>query len=296
MALQMFATFLTSGVTDVDKMLHIYRREGSYFVAFHEFVKSIMLGDRKYYKEDQSPIMNIYDCGADKNSSHFTTIRILDLLLDHRREYSIEGQGYVDLSSLAAIFEDAFDNLSDFMRSINRLVSRQLVEVNTRSIENISGASHVRATSAGWFYSRFLSSSFPYLDLVLQDTPLDDYELERSLRQAVFEVDNLSDREDQKIERMKVRFSRVDSFFNYLENQESHEIVKYNLSGSGNPLSKEFIKQRRSNYENQKDWIQKRLRENRETIAEDISLVNEEDIDKEFDLKTNDFDSTLVSE
>ncbi len=39
LALDMFTTFMTSGVTDVDKMLNIYRRDGAYFVAFHEFVK-----------------------------------------------------------------------------------------------------------------------------------------------------------------------------------------------------------------------------------------------------------------
>src|SRR5262249_13060251 len=63
LALDMFTTFLASGATDVDKMLRIYRRTGSYYVAFHEFVKSIMLGDRRYYKESRSPIMNLFDCG-----------------------------------------------------------------------------------------------------------------------------------------------------------------------------------------------------------------------------------------
>ena len=68
MALEMFTTFLVSGATDVDKMLAIYNREGAYFVAFHEFVKSIMLGDRKYYKESESPVMNLYDCSAEKET------------------------------------------------------------------------------------------------------------------------------------------------------------------------------------------------------------------------------------
>ena len=35
LALDMFTTFMTSGATDVDKMLSIYRRSGAYFVAFH---------------------------------------------------------------------------------------------------------------------------------------------------------------------------------------------------------------------------------------------------------------------
>src|SRR5205814_6995763 len=77
LALQMFTTFLASGATDVDKMLSIYRREGSYYVAYHEFVKSIILGDRQYYREEQSPIRNLFDCGSQRNSSHFTAIRII---------------------------------------------------------------------------------------------------------------------------------------------------------------------------------------------------------------------------
>ena len=75
MGLEMFTTFLTSGATDVDKMLAIYRRDGAYFVAFHEFIKSIMLGERRYYKGSSSPILNLFECTSDRNSSHFTALR-----------------------------------------------------------------------------------------------------------------------------------------------------------------------------------------------------------------------------
>src|SRR5437764_9235852 len=97
-ALQMFTTFLTSGATDVDKMLAIYRREGAYYVAFHEFVKSVMIGDRAYYREGPSVIMSVFDCGAERNSSHFTALRVLALLLAHRGEATPQGKGYVETS------------------------------------------------------------------------------------------------------------------------------------------------------------------------------------------------------
>jgi hypothetical protein len=99
-ALDMFTTFMTSGATDVDKMLAIYRQSGSYFVAFHEFVKSIMLGERRYYKDEASPIMNVFDCGADKNSSHFTALRIMRALSERRGESTREGQGFHEKASL----------------------------------------------------------------------------------------------------------------------------------------------------------------------------------------------------
>jgi hypothetical protein len=99
-ALQLFTLFITSGATDVDKMLRIYRREGSYYVAYHEFVKSIMLGERRYYKEEQSPIMNVFDCGTERNSSHFTALRIIEFLSQRRRENTPEGQGYMGVDHI----------------------------------------------------------------------------------------------------------------------------------------------------------------------------------------------------
>lgn len=92
-ALDMFTMFMTSGATDVDKMLNIYRKSGAYYVAFHEFVKSIMLGERRYYKDQASAIMNVFDCGSERNSSHFTCLRIIRALFCSTRRMEPRGSG-----------------------------------------------------------------------------------------------------------------------------------------------------------------------------------------------------------
>ena len=278
MALEMFTTFLVSGATDVDKMLSIYRREGAYFVAFHEFVKSIMLGDRKYYKESESPVMNLFDCGADRNSSHFTALRILALLLSRRGESSREGQGYFEVAQIVALFDDVFDNRGDVIRTLDRLVYRQLIEANTRSTDSIVGASHVRVTSGGWYYSRYLAGLFAYLDLVLQDTPIDDPEIEEELRNSVFRVDNLADREADKINRMAERFKRVDRFLEYLAQQEEREHREDDVGGLGGVIGRLFIPELRSEFDKERDWIERRLRENREKMRDDFSVATVGDI------------------
>jgi hypothetical protein len=204
-------------------MLRIYSREGGYSVAFHEFVKSIMLGYRRYYNEDQSPILNIFNVGSEKNASHFTACRLIWVLLAHREESSREGRGYVEVGHLLAEFENRFDNREDAVSALGRLLRRQLIESNTRSSESLEGTSHVRVTSAGWYYVNYLIRSFAYLDLVLQDTPLDDTEVEGNLRQSVFEVDNLSDRDEEKIRRVNKRFERVERFLAYLNDEEDSE-------------------------------------------------------------------------
>jgi hypothetical protein len=292
LALDMFTTFMTSGATDVDKMLNIYHRSGAYFVAYHEFVKSIMLGERRYYKDEASPILNVFDCGGGRNASHFTSLRIISALSQRRGESTREGQGYVEISRLLAMSEDVFDNREDALRALNRLVARQLVEVNTKSTESISGASHIRVTSAGWYYARYLVSAFSYVDLVLQDTPLNDPHVERILRTAVDEVDNLSDWEEQKLARMQVRFGRVRAFLDYLDKEEGLERREFELTGTGGIWSEPFVPGIREQIEREIAWIERRLRENRERVAEDIRMRPSEEESDPLDIpETDDEDS-----
>jgi hypothetical protein len=155
---------------------------------------------------------------------------------------------------------------------MNRLVEFQLIETNTRSTETIEGASHARVTSAGWYYNRFLAREFSYLDLVLQDTPLDDSAVEKELRTSVYKVNNLSDREEEKIARMDARFERVERFIDYLEKEEKAEIIKYGLAQLNSTIADGIVDQIRIAFYKQKEWISRRLRENREKVAEEILI------------------------
>lgn len=158
------------------------------------------------------------------------------------------------------------------LRSLNRLVGRQLIEANTKSTESIAGASHVRTTSSGWYYSTFLVKSFAYLDLVLQDTPLDDSEVERSLRTLVTQVDNLTDRDDQKLERMHVRVARVRTFLRYLDGQEGREQQRFDLPTRGGIWADRVVPSISVHIEREITWILTRLQVNRERYVEDIHI------------------------
>src|SRR5439155_16526910 len=113
-----------SGTTDVDKMLTIFERDGWYDIAYHEFVKAIMLGDRAYYKDEQSPICNIFNVGEERNASHYTAWRLIKVLMKHRGTPSSEGIGYVELSTILVEFETVFDNSQDFLHTAERLIQR----------------------------------------------------------------------------------------------------------------------------------------------------------------------------
>ena len=164
------------------------------------------------------------------------------------------------------------------MRTLNRLLYRQLIEANTRSTDSIAGASHVRVTSAGWHYSKFLAGLFAYLDLVLQDTPIDDRGVEKALRDSVFKVDNLADREAEKIDRMTARFERVNRFLEYLQDQEDREHRDRDLETLGGVIGKRFVLRLRSKFEKERGWIEHRLRENRERFRDDFAVATLGDV------------------
>jgi hypothetical protein len=280
MALQMFSTFLVSGATDIDKMLRIYRRDGNYFVAFHEFLKSIMLGDRMYYKESDSTILNLFECGQERNSSHFTSIRLLSLLVKLRSNYDVEGRGYVEINKVLAVFDNTFNNIEDVIKTMNRLLTKQLVEVNTRSQENIIGATHLRITSSGWYYIKYLINSFCYLDLVLQDTPVNSNDVVSRLQQSIISVNNLSGREEEKEQRMEERFRRVQIFLEYLKNEEMDEAKRFNLSNNSGTDFPNIMNDIITRYSSQKDYILNKIRQNIESYTEDKVVIELSDFDE----------------
>jgi hypothetical protein len=189
--------------------------------------------------------------------------------------------------------EDVFDNREDTVRSLNRLVARQLIEANTKSTDSITDASHVRVTSSGWYYSRYLVRSFAYLDLVLQDTPMNDPNVEHALRKAVYDVDNLSDWDEQKLPRMQVRFDRVRKFLEYLSEEEEVEQTQFQLSTLGGIWAEPFVPGIAERIEDEIAWIERRLRENRERFVEDIQMRAEADEPDPLDIpETDDEGST----
>jgi hypothetical protein len=76
-ALDMFREFLSSGNTNIDKIIGIVEHSGSYTVPFHEFAKSAILGSRRYYRSSVSHVVNLFKQADALGSSHLTACRIL---------------------------------------------------------------------------------------------------------------------------------------------------------------------------------------------------------------------------
>ena len=273
-ALEMFSTFLYSGATDVDKMLRISRREDEpYFVAFHEFAKSVIINDRRYYRE-AGKIINVFDRSSDPKGSHFTVLRILKYLVAHLSETHPEGRGFVALDEIMTVFIDAFDNEQDLTRQLRRLLAAQLIQADTRSTDTLQNVAYLRASSAGWYYLSTLVQSFVYLDLVLQDTPLTEEKLAVRIAQQIGEVDNLPDSHDAGA-RLSVRFSRVEAFLDYLARCEARERQEYDLDTKVGPLHTTFMDDIWHEYIRQRDWIRQRVTDFATADDADLPVTSE---------------------
>jgi hypothetical protein len=169
----------------------------------------------------------------------------------------------VELSRLIATFAEVFNNVKDVSITLDRLLNRQLVEANTRSTKTVLGASHIRVTAAGWYYLKHLSKTFAYLDLILQDTPLNNSALAAYLRQSVYEVNNLADSEKEKVKRMQVRFDRTARFLTYLEAEENAEYQAYDLYHAPRNFRHKFMPYVFDGFRNQRVYIEQRLSEGR---------------------------------
>lgn len=247
LALSLFNSFITSGAVNIQKMVAI-ANEGSYTVPFHEFAKSVILGDYRYYKEARSPTLNVFSVNSMRNSSHFTTLRILRYLDDHFGA-SRDGDGFVPLRDLVTAMVDVFDNEDDVVRTIERCIAinRQLVELDTRQTTALTGAALCRVTSSGRYYLYFLVNAFAYLDLVWHDTPLSDRGVCDMLSRLVASADMID------------RFKRVELFLDYLRREEEAELNGLGLSADGDAFWAPIMPRIIGMYDREKQVICRKL-------------------------------------
>lgn len=214
-ALAMFNNFISSGNTNIDEIFSIYDTTGDYQIAYHQYVKSIMLGEYRYYMQNRSHIMNLFDFDMSISDSHFNMLKTLYYLQERNNSRSAVGRGYVELSELLNVTSAVFIKNEVIKDSLLRLSQSNLVEYDNQSRTDIETASYVKITPGGRYYLIFLKQEFVYLDSIYIDTPISDMRLLESLKMQA----NLTD--------LERRFERVTLFLNYLISSEDDEFREH---------------------------------------------------------------------
>jgi hypothetical protein len=211
--LDIFRDFVGSGNTDVSDILKKHLDNGPYSVPFHQFIKSVMLGNREFYRSGNSPIVNVFAVSAAPRASHFTALRILRYLQDRQGAPSIHGAGFVDTAEMRREYAASTDLLDDFDQTLGHLVQKNLVESEPPRTPDVAKSVASKIAAAGSYYLRFLAQSVQYLDLAAFDTPLIDSNLVNRYASTAF------------IKDMGVRLERVREFLEYLVKCEASELA-----------------------------------------------------------------------
>ena len=214
LALGMFRDFVSSGNTDVKKILGIAKKSGGYTVPFHEFAKSAILGNSRYFQSKRSHIVNVFKKSAAPRSSHLTAIRLIARLNRAVGAASPHGEGFVATSRLLQEYRASFGQAHDFEQVASDLMRRGLLESEPPKIEVLEASIALRITAAGAYYWSYLIRAFAYVDLVWIDTPISDRSLAKELARMADSTD------------MDVRFDRCRKFLAYLSTCEKSELTE----------------------------------------------------------------------
>ncbi|SDK37251.1 hypothetical protein SAMN05216282_105137 [Cryobacterium psychrotolerans] len=179
MALQFVTDFVGSGHIDTEKIIDVQRRSGSYTIPIHEFLRSMMFGDYRYYDPDSSPIPNLFRLTRRDAKEHFL-IPLCLAYIQKAGELETE-HGYVSghdvYSYLQAMgFEPA--QVSDALEYSLRF---RLLD-STRKYGRKTDDEVFRITTVGAYCYKALADKFTYIDAVSVDLPILDDEVRARVR------------------------------------------------------------------------------------------------------------------
>ncbi len=215
-ALRMFNSFLISGNTNIDDMFakESTDPEDTFQIAFHQLLKSIILGEYRFYNSTRSHIANVLDFDTGLSDSHFNQLRVLRYLKTMANSESPIGRGYISIDDLLAKAESVMILKRVVLDSVLRLLKFNLVALDNQSTENLTGASYLTITASGTYYIAKLFRQFIYLSSVLIDTPIADTELIKSIRYSLSQFD------------LQNRVLITRNFLRYLRDAENAEFAR----------------------------------------------------------------------
>ena len=250
-AMELFSAFLVSGHPDTGKILNTFRTQHGYLIPLHEFIKSISLGDNRYYSGELSQVVNLFSISDESRPSHFTKFRVLEYLFFHRNRSTTYGLGFIPTDIVRKEFLKFGTSDQDITESLRILSAYLLVENDL--YERSAAGNAYRITQAGRYY---LSNKFSYLDLVCQDTPISDRATYDLIKELVARTE-LGD-----------RFTRVTAFVRYLVGEEEREHAAILNASDSMPLRGKLMPGLEKGFENDHQYILKQRRRGRKMETE----------------------------
>lgn len=220
-ALDFFRGFISSGYTNVVEISqHQY-----WTFQIHQVIKPMMIPDRIFYDENLSRVPNLYRLRNDNNSSHFTGLRILNLLV---QKFTTNPSGFIDGKLFVQEFEEKYHLKDDCENHLDVFMKKGIVESSNRLESYDELIDQIKITAYGHYLFDTLAFNFAYLDLISLDCGVFNEELSNYLAKSG-NTESKYKQENNIMDRMQIRIERAELFIKYLEEQEAEEFDHFNL-------------------------------------------------------------------
>jgi hypothetical protein len=266
LSLEMFRHFLLSGYTKVDEML----KAGNWNLQVHQVLRPMMIPDRFFYDESLSSIPNIYQVRSDITGSHFTGLRVLDLVSEN---VSPLNPVFIPVARLKAAFANRYKMLDDLYKNLDVMLRKGLLESNNRLDEYSDSVDAVKITPYGFYMRTTLSGMFSYMDLVSVDCSIHEESVAHSLAgMARKELEMFF--KGIKGDRIELRLARVEEFIEYLCREAAAERDYYSLDTHevkyASELQAAFIEERERVRGSARRYIEKQQVQSPDFRTEDV--------------------------
>lgn len=176
MAVDMVKLFLSSGHTNISKILEIEdSNPSSYVIPLHEFIRSQIYANHKYYNPQSSMVANIYNVRTNDPKEYFLNLILVDRLMKLGGT-KVAKNGFLSSEELYAQLQSLGYSASQIEKAVAYLVDEGMIEnpVNTELGDSVKAMNSVRVTTKGSVYLKLLVGTFQYLDALLVDIPVID--------------------------------------------------------------------------------------------------------------------------
>lgn len=225
--LDQLARFLFSGHTNVDSLIGAIRAHRRLEIGFHEFIKSVALGDREVFDEEKSDVVNLFALDGTVDASNLNRLAILGVIHSFRKDKSEHGLGYVsfdlviDTCIASGMSGDTVQSAAQFLNA------RRLLETHQQARDTIAPSLFVRTTKAFDYYLNFLGNQFTYVDIVLPGTVVPQgayYDMIERISDQIYAGGGIG---VSRLERIKLRVERAQKFASFMrEEAERHSLFK----------------------------------------------------------------------
>lgn len=178
-ALDMFFAIITSGHMPEGIIASVAQGGGVRSFPEYLILRALMRQSYRYFNNNTGFVANIFHCESRwERPSNLLIPEMLFYMISQRKVRGDNGQmGYVALTRLLLEMESLGFVKSDVQDAALFCLKKELIEVDTSSLDVIRDRDSIKTTASGWAHMRLLSSRLEYVASLLPTTSIDNKQL-----------------------------------------------------------------------------------------------------------------------